>query len=190
MLLTLVEVQGPIANVSGFWVDGVSGRVERRGQKSFSTEGDFFARDATSFVRERFLQGGNVGSLDPPDNGGRGLDQKPDERRGPSRLPGDAEAIETPGMVIAGWVLTSTAVLPLATGIVLGSLTLNQQEAFRSRTQTAPDLEEIKSTWLFTSIGADVAYVVAAGMVGTGAVLLVNGYAEQSALEDVMEPGK
>jgi hypothetical protein len=113
----------------------------------------------------------------------------PPERRGPSRLPGDAERVETPGLVVAGWVTLSTSVVPLATGIVLGVLTLNQGEAFRSREQVAADLDEVKSAWLFTSIGADVSYVVAAGMIGTGALLLVNGYAEQAALEDVMEPG-
>ncbi len=189
VLITVVETQGPVANISGFWVNGVAGSVERKGQKSISVEGDFFQRDTTTFIRQRFLEGGNVGSVD--DGGGTKIDDKvPPDRRGPSRLPGDAEKVETPGMVIGGWVLVSTSVVPLATGIVLGVLTLNQNEAFHSRQQVATDLDEVKSSWLFTSIGADVSYVVAAGMIGSGALLLVNGYAEQSALEDVMEPGK
>lgn len=188
VLLTLVETQGPVANISGFWVNGVSGSIERKGQKSLSVEGDFFVRDTTTFIRHRFLEGGNVGSVD--DGPAQKIDDKPPERRGPSRLPGDAEKVETPGMVIAGWVTLSTSIVPLATGIVLGSLTLNQNAAFHSRAQVDSDLAEVKSAWLFTSIGADVSYVVAGGMIGAGAYLLANGYAEQAALEDVMEPGK
>ncbi|MDP2340936.1 MAG: PEGA domain-containing protein [Deltaproteobacteria bacterium] len=186
VLLTLVEVQGPIANVSGFYVDGVSGRTLRKGQKSLSVDGNFFERDTTTFVRERFLQGQNLGSIDDPVK----VEVPVDRRRGPSRLPGEAEKVETPGMVIAGWVTLSTAIVPLATGIVLGVVTLNQNEAFHSRDQVDPELEQIKSAWLFTSVGADVGMVVGAGMIATGAVLLVNGYSEQAALEDVMEPGR
>lgn len=190
VLVTLVETQGPVANISGFWINGVSGSTERKGQKSLSIDGDFFVRDTTTFVRQRFLEGGNIGSVDGDGNSKLDDPNKTPDRRGPSRLPGDAEKVETPGMVIAGWVTLSTSVVPLATGIVLGVLTLNQNEAFHSRQQTANDLEEVKSAWLFTSIGADVSYVVAGGMAATGAILLVNGYAEQAALEDVMEPGK
>jgi hypothetical protein len=93
-------------------------------------------------------------------------------------------------MVIAGWVVLSTAVVPLATGIVLGVVTLNQNEAFHSREQIDPELEQIKSAWLFTSVGADAGIVVGAGMIAAGAFFLVNGYSEQAALEDVMEPGR
>lgn len=184
VLLTLVETQGPVAKIAGFWVDGVSGRIERKGEKSLSTEADFFARDTTTYIRQRFIEGTTVGAVDEPT-------KKPDEKpQGPSRLPGDVEELETPGAVIAGWVFVSTSVVPLVTGIVLGSLTLNQQAAFQSRSQIDPQLDEVKSAWLFTAIGADVSYVVAAGMATTGTLLLVNGYAEQSALEDVMEPGR
>ena len=186
VLLTLVEVQGPIANVRGFYVDGVTGRVLRKGQKSLSVDGNFFDRDTTTFVRERFLQGQNIGSVDDPVK----IEVPDERRRGPSRLPGEAEKVETPGLVIAGWVTLSTAIVPLTTGIVLGVVTLNQNEAFHSRAQDDPELAQIKSAWLFTSVGADVGIVVGAGMIATGAVLLVNGYSEQSALEDVMEPGR
>lgn len=185
VLLTVVETQGPVAKISGFWVNGVTGAVERKGQKSLSTEGDFFARDTTSYVRQRFIEGGTVGTVDE----GKKI-ETPLRNDGPSRLPGDAEEIETPGAVIGGWVLVSTAVVPLAAGIVLGSLTLNQQAAFKSRTQVDADLDSVRSAWLLTSVGADVSYVVAGGMIAGGTLLLMNGYAEQSALEDVMEPGQ
>ncbi len=185
VLLTLVEVQGPIANISGFYVDGVSGGTLRKGQKSLSIDSNFFDRDAATFVRERFLQGQNLGNVEAPPK-----KIEPDLRRGPSRLPGQAEEVETPGLVIAGWVTVGTAIVPLATGIALGVVTLNQNEAFHSRAQTDPQLEEIKSTWLFTAVGADVGVLLGSGMLATGALLLVNGYAEQSALQDVMEPGR
>lgn len=187
VLLTLVQVQGPIAKVSGFYVDGVSGRVLRTGEKSMSVDGNFFERDTTTFVRERFLQGKNLGTIDDTPSKVEVSDRR---SRGPSRLPGAAEEVETPALVIAGWITLSAAIVPLATGIILGAVTLNQSEAFHSRVQVDPQLQQIKSAWLFTSVGADVNVVVGVAMIATGAVLLLNGYSEQAALQDVMEPGR
>ncbi len=186
VLLTVVSVEGPVANIAGFLVNGVTGRIEKKGQKSLSTTADFFARDTQTFLRQRFLEGGTVGAVDdaPPPK------QVDDTPRGPSRLPGDVEEIETPGAVIAGWAILGGGAVPLAAGITLGVLTLNQEAAFKSRVQTDPERDTIKGTWQITSIAADVSYVVAAGMVGVGTYLLVDGYAEKSALEDVMEPGR
>ena len=57
----LESVQGPVAKISGFWVNGVTGAVERKGQKSLSTEGDFFARDTlTDDEREEFARLGEA----------------------------------------------------------------------------------------------------------------------------------
>jgi hypothetical protein len=190
VMLVLVEAEGPVATLRGVLIDGVTGRVTTRGQKSLSVDDEFFARDTTTFVRQRFVEGANVGAdgvvPDVPRLGdGDGSDGG--DRR--SRLPGDVERLETPGLVVAGWVVTGLSVLPLGAGIGLGITTLNQQEAFRSRVQVDPEVAEIKSAWLFTAIGADVGYVVGTAMVTTGIVLLVNGYAEQAALQDVIEPG-
>jgi hypothetical protein len=52
-----------------------------------------------------------------------------------------------------------------------------------------PELSTIKNAWLFSAVGADVSSVVAAGLITGGVVLLVNGYAEQAAREDVLRPG-
>jgi hypothetical protein len=188
VMLVLVQADGPVASLSGLLVDGVSGRVLGRGQKSISVDDEFFARDATSFLRQRFVlqsrpdDGGG-------DGGGAAVGSLDDEGGARSRLPGDVERVETPGLVIAGWVVTGLAALPLGAGIGLGITTLNQQEAFRSRAQTDADVPEIKSAWLFTAVGADAGYVVGAAMVTAGVVMLVNGYAEQAALQDVIEPG-
>ncbi|MBM4280800.1 MAG: PEGA domain-containing protein [Deltaproteobacteria bacterium] len=189
MMLVLVQADGPVAALRGLLIDGVSGRVLGRGQKSISVDDEFFARDATSFLRQRFVLESR-----PDDGGGGGaaaaavgsLDGEGGAR---SRLPGDIERVETPGLVIAGWVVTGLAALPIGAGIGLGITTMNQQEAFRSRAQTDADVSEIKSAWLFTAVGADAGYVVGAAMVTAGAVMLVNGYAEQAALQDVIEPG-
>jgi hypothetical protein len=186
VMLALVEAEGPVANVRGFLVDGVSGNVIARGSKSLSVDDDFFVRDATSFVRDRFVQGDRpdaVAGLPPAggdDGGGLGR---------PSRLPGDVEKVATPGLVIGGWVTLGLAVLPLGAGIGLGVTTLGQQEAFRSRTQIDAELPTIKSAWLFTAVGADAGYLVGTAMVTAGIAMLVSGYAEQSALQDVIQPG-
>jgi hypothetical protein len=183
VLLVLVKADGPVASLHGLLVDGVSGRVLSRGDKSLSVDDEFFARDVGAFVRQRFVLAADRGVDEPPpvrddDNEGRR-----------SRLPGDVERVQTPGLVIAGWVVSGLSVLPLGAGIGLGIATLNQQEAFRSRSQVDADVDEIKSAWLFTAIGADAGYVVGAGMLTAGIVMLVNGYAEQAALQDVIEPG-
>jgi hypothetical protein len=193
IMLALVEAQGPIAVVRGFLIDGVAGRVLTRGQKSLSVDDDFFSRDATSFVRERFVEGalnGALGEVTPPDvpkgdagdAGGAGGDAG-------SRLPGDAERVPTSGLLIGGWVTLGLSLLPIGTGIGLGAATLNQQEAYRSRSQVDPAATQIKNAWMFSAIGADVGYVLGAAMVTTSIFLLVNGYTEQAALQDVIAPG-
>ena len=178
LLIIAVESEGSIATMRGVAVDAVAGAVLKRAEKSFSVEGDFFTRDTTRFVREQLvdaLAGRADVSVDPG-------------RRGPTRLAGDAEKVETPGSVIGGWVLTLGAVVPIGVGVGLGIATLNQQEAFRSRTQIDPQLADIKNAWLFSAIGADVGYVVGAGMLTGGILLLSTGYADMAAREDVLSP--
>jgi hypothetical protein len=86
-------------------------------------------------------------------------------------------------------VTLGLAALPLGAGVGLGIATTGQQEAYRSRTQVDPELPTIKSAWLLTAAGADAGYVVGVAMVTAGIAMLVGGYAEQSALEDVIQPG-
>lgn len=180
LLLAVVASEGSVATVTGVAVDAVAGRVQGRAEKSLPVEGDFFARDTTRFVRDRLL----------PPLAERATVTESDVDRRKNRLAGDAEQVGTPGAVIAGWVLTIGAVVPVGVGVGLGIATLNQSAAFRSRTQVDPEVTTIKNAWLFSAVGADVAYVVGAGMLTGGIILLVNGYAEQAAREDVLTPGK
>ena len=92
--------------------------------------------------------------------------------------------------MIAGWVLTVGGVVAVGTGVGLGIATLLQARAFQSRQQIDPELPAIKNAWFATSVGADVSYLVGAGLVTGGVLLLFNGYAEQSAREDVLRPGQ
>ncbi len=179
MVIAVVATEGSIASITGIAIDAVSGRVVGRAEKSLPIEGDFFARDTTRFVRDRLV----------PAAAERATVVESEEDRRKTRLAGDAEKVETPGAVIAGWVLTGVAVVPLGLGIGLGIATLNQSEAYRSRTQVDPELSTIKNAWLFSAVGADVSSVIAAGLITGGVVLLVNGYAEQAAREDVLRPG-
>lgn len=180
MIIAIVGSEGEVASVQGISVDAVNGRVLARAEKSLPIDGDFFTRDATRFFRDRLVSA----------TAERAPATTTDlERTGPSRLSGEAEVVETPGTVVAGWALTAGGVAAVGTGVVLGVLTLGQSAAFRSKQQTDPIVTDIKNAWLFTSIGADVAYVVGAGLLTGGILLLANGYAEQSAREDVLRPG-
>ncbi len=177
LLVAVVETEGSIATLRAMAIDAVTGKVQARAEKSFPVDGDFFARDTTRFARDRLLSA----------LAERAVVSDEEDRRRPSRLSGDAERAETPGAVIAGWTLSILSVVPLATGVTLGVITLNQSDAFRSRAQVAPDLGEIKNAWLFTSVGADAGYLIGAGMLVGGVVLLINGYAELEARESVLE---
>lgn len=179
VVVAVVAAEGTVVDVTGLAIDAVNGRVVARAEKSLPIAGDFFARDLTRFARERLV----------PAAAERAVVVESDEDRRQSRLAGDAEAVGTPGAVIAGWVFTGVAVVPLGVGIGLGVATLNQSAAFRSRTQVDPEVPTIKNAWLASAVGADVSYVVAAALVTTGVVLLVHGYAEQAAREDVLRPG-
>lgn len=179
LVLAIVATEGSVASVTGIAIDAVNGRVVGRAEKSLPIEGDFFGRDATRFVRDRLVTAAAE----------RAIVVESEEDRRKSRLAGDAEQVETPGAVIAGWVLTGVAVVPLGLGVGLGIATLSQSDAFRSRPQVDPELPTIKNAWLFSAVGADVSYVAAAGLITGGVVLLVNGYAEQAAREDVLRPG-
>ncbi len=179
VLLAVVEAEGTIATIRGAAVDAVAGRVLGRAEKSVPVDGDFFARDVTRLVRERLLQ--------PLSERAEVTLSEEERRRG--RLSGPDEEVETPGAVVGGWVLTLTSVIPIGAGVGLGIATLNQSAAYRSRTQVDPQLAEIKNAWFFSAVGADVAYVVGAGMLTGGILLLVNGYGEQSAREEVLRPG-
>jgi hypothetical protein len=179
IVVAIVAAEGTIASVSGLAIDAVSGRVVTRAEKSLPLEGDFFARDLTRFARERLVPAAAERAV---------IVESEDDRRN-SRLAGDAEAVGTPGAVIAGWIFTGVSVVPLGAGIGLGIATLNQSAAFRSRTQVDPELPAIKNAWLASAVSADVSYVVAAALLTTGVVFLINGYAEQAAREDVLRPG-
>ncbi len=180
MIIAVVSSEGEVASIQGLSVDAVNGRLLARAEKSLPIEGDFFTRDATRFFRDRLV---SVTAERAPTT-------KADlETGGPTRLSGDAEVVETPGTVVAGWVLTVGGVAAVGTGVVLGIVTLGQSAAFASKQQTDPQLADIKNAWLFTAVGADVAYVVGAGLLTGGILLLANGYAEQNAREDVLRPG-
>jgi hypothetical protein len=178
LVLAVVASEGSVANITGIAVDAVAGRVLGRAEKSLPVDGDFFARDATRFFRERLVDEAAARAITTPT----------DLERRTTRLSGDAEVVATPGAVIAGWVLTIGAVVPVGVGVGLGIATLNQSAAFRSRSQVDPELASIKNAWLFSAIGADVGYVVGAGMVAGGILLLVNGYDEQQTREDALHP--
>ena len=179
LVLAVVATEGSVATVTGIAVDAVAGRVLGRAEKSLPVDGDFFARDATRFFRERLVV----------EAASRAVTAPTELERRTTRLSGDAEVVETPAAVVAGWVLSIGAVVPVGVGIGLGIATLNQSAAYLSRTQVDPELATIKNAWLFSAIGADVGYVVGAAMLTGGVILLINGYDEQQTREAVLRPG-
>ena len=138
MVIAVVGSEGGVASIQGISVDAVNGRVLGRAEKSLPIEGDFFTRDATRFFRDRLV------SI----TAARSVPKTTDlERSGPTRLSGDAEVVETPGTVIAGWVLTVGGVVAVGTGVGLGIATLLQARAFRA-SRSIPNCQRSKTPGL------------------------------------------
>jgi hypothetical protein len=196
LVAIVVEDDAGSATLTATLVDAVSGRRLAKASKAFATKDEFFERDVRGFVKTKLVAagGGDDGGARPP---GETSGTSPGDRGGEapdgtnrSLLPGAAEQIETPGAVIGGWVLIGLAAIPVGTGIGFGIGSLNLYDGYRNKipNQRDPQLEEVRGAWLATSLVTDISWVVAVGMIGGGAALLVSGYNEQAALEEVVTP--
>lgn len=184
LLAIVVEDQNGAALLTATLVDGVSGRQLARASKAFAPDDSFFERDVRSFLTERLLRAASAPPSGPPPDETTRLPEQT------SLLPGEAEAVETPGAVIGGWVLVGTAAALAINTVVCGIVSYNLFDAYRNKlpSQLDPELEGIRTTWLTLSLVTDASWMLGAAAAGSGAALLVGGYAEQAAQEEVVNP--
>jgi hypothetical protein len=183
LLAIVVEDSNGSALLTATLVDGVSGRQLARASKAFAPSDSFFDRDVKGFLVERLQPGTGDGPVEaPPDDG------KPPEQG--SLLPGAAEQVETPSAVVGGWVLVGTAGALAINTLVCGLVSLNLYDTYRNKipTQTDPNLNAVRTTWLTMSVITDASWILGAAAAAGGAMLLVNGYSELEAREEVVNP--
>lgn len=182
LLTVVVEDSNGSALLTATLVDGVSGRQLARAARAFAPADSFFERDVRSFLVERMQPGADSDVVAPQG------DAKAQEQV--SLLPGAAEAVETPGAVIGGWVLVGTASALAISTVVCGIVSYNLYDTYRNKlpSQVDPNLESIRGTWLTMSIITDASWILGAAAAGGGIGLLVSGYAEQGAQEELVQP--
>jgi tetratricopeptide (TPR) repeat protein len=193
LLAVVVEDENGSALLTATLVDGISGKQLARASRAFAPNDSFFDRDVRTWLDDKIRR---AASRDPdaPAPSVRADGNTPGDgtaEPGPgSLLPGEAEAVETPPAVTAGWALVVTGGVLGVGSVAMGLVSFNLYDTYRNKlpSQLDQNLEPIRSTWLTTSIITDAAWVLGAAAVGGGALLLVNGYAEMRAQEEVVNP--
>lgn len=193
LLAVVVEESNGAALLTATLVDGVSGAQLARASKAFAPGDSFFERDVRNLILDvgrsaaRGRSGGDGANGASNTNGAGGLAAGPEQT---SLLPGEAEAVETPGAVIGGWVLVGTAAALAINTVVCGIVSYNLYDSYRNKlpSQLDPNLESIRTTWLTMSIITDASWILGAAAAAGGTTLLVTGYAEKAAQEEVVNP--
>ncbi len=197
LLAVIVEDENGAALLTATLVDGVSGKQLARASRAFAPDDSFFDRDVRTWLDDKIrrVAGRNpdapAPSIRPEGNeGGGGVGGGTAEVTPGSLLPGQAEAVETPPAVTAGWALVVTGGVLGVGSVATGLVSFSLYDAYRNKipNQLDPNVEPIRSTWLTMSIITDAAWVLGAAAATGGAVLLVNGYAEMRAQEEVVNP--
>lgn len=195
LLAIVVEDENGSAFFTATLVDGISGKQLARASRAFAPDDSFFDRDVRTWLDDKIRRaaGRNPDAPAPsvrPEGTGAATEGGTAEVGPGSLLPGEAEAIETPPAVTAGWALVVTGGVLGVGSVATGLVSFSLYDAYRNRlpSQLDPNLEPIRSTWLTMSIITDAAWVLGAAAAAGGTVLLVNGYAEMSAQEEVVNP--
>ncbi len=188
LLAVIVESSGASSTFTLVIVDGVSGKELARGSKAFAASGDFFEHDIEVFVKEYLLLSTREGASTAAPTTATPSKAPIVKDDGTSMLPGDPEAVPTPGAVIGGWVMLGLAVIPVGTGIGFGIASYSYYDGYRNKLpdQLDPNLAPLRSAWLTTSILTDASWLVALGLVGGGVAALVSGYSDKAAKEEVL----
>ncbi len=184
LVAIVVKDQNGSASLIATMVDGVSAKVIARANKVFATGDTFFDHDVHNFLVDKIIHGEGAA----PEEYVPVKPKKPDDKT--SMLPGEAEKVETPGAVIGGWVLTGSGAALAVNSVVFGIISYTLFDDYRNKlkTQLDPNLEPVRSAWLTTSIVTDASWILGAAAIAGGTVALVNGYSEQAAQEEVLNP--
>ncbi len=189
LLAIIVEDENGSALLTATLVDGVSGKQLVRASRAFAPADSFFDRDIRVWLDDKIRRA--VGRADETQGTPTPKDDiVTDANIGTSLLPGQAEEVETPPAVVGGWALVGVAAALAVNTAACGLISLNLYDTYRNKlpTQLDPQLEPIKSTWLTLSIITDASWIFGALAGGSGAALLVSGYGEMAAKQELVNP--
>jgi hypothetical protein len=189
-MVVVVESEGASVLLTLIVVDAVANKELARASKAFAVKDSFFEHDVKLFLSERVQGGGIDAGASRTGTGSSGSSAAGGSSGGDaSMLPGDPEAVETPGTVIAGWVMLGVSIVPIASTVTFGVLSWNYYGVYRNLpSQLDPNLQPLRNAWLATSIATDASAAVAIVLVGGGVAALVSGYAAQATQEEVLAP--
>lgn len=192
LLWSVVEVAGDDVTVTATLTDGVGGGVLATQTKAFVSTSPRYRSDLELWFATHFRKAQGAQADNPPPDPDKGTETG----NGQSFLPEEPAEAPTSGLTIGGWSLVGLGIVPLGLGIGFGVASLVPWDAYKNEgqlfnqpfidNQLHPQRDAVWNSFLVTSIIADVSYVVAAGMFGLGATLLVLGANEEEEIEDVL----
>ena len=184
LIAIVVRDENGSALLTAAMIDGVSGKVLARANKAFASKDNFFDHDVRSFLEERVKNGDRSGST--PDVA-EVKKRPPDDT---SLLPGAPEKVETPGAVVGGWVLVGVSGALFVNTAICGTISYTLYDDYRNKLTSQLDtrLNSVRSAWFTMSAVTDASWILGTAAAVGGTVALLNGYAQQRAQEEIVNP--
>jgi tetratricopeptide (TPR) repeat protein len=201
----LVETQGENVQIAGTLTNGVTGEPLLTASRAFSSASYKFRVELESWLAENFRR-----SLDAPTSKGPG-NQSTSPSSGESFLPDKPEGPPTPGILIAGYVVTPLSIVPLLVGGVAGIYSFYSWDYYRNQglifaparsllemeragidnqiqTENA-DAELIFYLFGASAILADLSWIVSGIGFASGVTMIIIGLNEKAEIQDVLAHG-
>jgi hypothetical protein len=194
LMVASVELAGKDVKITGTLLDGVGGGVLAESNKAFAFESARFRGDLELWLGENFRK---EGSATATTDGTTASDQR--------YVTEQAVSPPTPGILIAGWVVTALTVVPVLVSLIAGVVALYEWDSYRNQgkvmaqitggpptgvpNQITASTNEGRLVLAFLGISAilaDISWLVAGGTLATGITLIVLGINEKAEIEDVL----
>lgn len=194
LFVASVEQAGKDVKVTGTLLDGVGGGVLSEANKAFAFESARFRGDLELWLAENFRKEGTATATTGTATTGS-----------QSYVTEQAVSPPTPGILIAGYVVTALTIVPVLVALISGVVALYEWDAYRNQgkvlaqitgnppqgvpNQITASTNEGRLVLAFLGISAiltDVMWVAAGVTLVTGVTLIVFGVNEKAEIEDVL----
>jgi len=194
LFVASVELAGKDVKVTGTLIDGVGGGSLAVANKAFAYEGARFRGDLEIWLAENFRKEGSaVATSDGTTTGGQRY------------VTEQAVSPPTPGILIAGYVVTALTIVPVLVALISGVVALYEWDSYRNQgkvwaqiaggapagvpNQITASTNEGRLVLAFLGISAilaDLSWLVAGGTLATGITLIVVGVNQKAEIDDVL----
>jgi hypothetical protein len=194
LFVASVEFAGKDVKVTGKLLDGVGGGTLSEGNKAFAFESARFRGDLELWLAENFRKEGSATATSDGTT-----------TSGQNYVTEQAVSPPTPGILIAGWVVTALTIVPVLVALISGVVALYEWDSYRNQgkfiaqltgeapagvpNQITASTNEGRLVLAFLGISAilaDVMWLVAGGTLVTGITLIVFGINEKAEIDDVL----